>query len=221
MADTGPEAASTDQSTDHLKPARLVEFIECLDGPEDMPASVDFDAIARRIDPRAFDKQELSRLLARMDRLARDGARLDLSLVSPMTFARLVTNASADQVAALMTLPALRKRVLDEVFRRMVEHFRHDRGSKVSGVVHWRLTGGAGVGGYDRYETIIENGTCVVNSVKTRFPRVTITLNPADFMRLITGNASAPVLFMTGGLRVKGDLAFAAGLTGLFRLPHV
>jgi putative sterol carrier protein len=198
----------------------LVAFLEGIDGGTDIPANLDVDAVARLVDPRTLGKGELGRLLTQMDRLARAGVLLDLARVSAMTFARLVTNATADQVDAVMTLPALRKGVLDEIFRRMGRHFLRDRGERVTAVVHWRLTGGTGIGGYDRYETIIENGTCVVNSVKTRFPRVTITLNPADFLRLITGNASAPVLFMTGGLRVKGDLAFAAGLSSLFRLPR-
>lgn len=217
MADIGPET----KPVESWAPARLVAFIEGIEVGQDIPADFDVDAVARLVDPRTFDKHELGRLLTQLDRLARDGVFLDLTRVSAMTFARLVTNATADQVDAVMTLPGLRKRVLDEVFRRMEQHFLRDRGARVTAVVHWRLTGGAGIGGYDRYETIIENGTCVVNSVKTRFPRVTITLNPADFLRLITGNASAPVLFMTGGLRVKGDLAFAAGLTGLFLLPRV
>ena len=46
-----------------------------------------------------------------------------------------------------------------------------------------------------------------------------MTLTPADFLKLATGNASAPVLFMTGKLKVKGDLGFAAGFMSLFNIP--
>ena len=49
---------------------------------------------------------------------------------------------------------------------------------------------------------------------------MTITLSPYDFLRLITAHASAPVLFMTGRLKVRGDLAFAASLMTLFDLPR-
>ncbi|MFD1048182.1 SCP2 sterol-binding domain-containing protein, partial [Kibdelosporangium lantanae] len=58
-----------------------------------------------------------------------------------------------------------------------------------------------------------------VSRAMTRDARVTITMPPQDFLRLITSNASAPVLFMTGKLRIRGDLAFAAGMLGLFDLP--
>ncbi|HVV24305.1 MAG TPA: SCP2 sterol-binding domain-containing protein [Pseudonocardiaceae bacterium] len=145
---------------------------------------------------------------------------LDLSQVDPHTFAAIVTQASGAQMTEVMGEPALRTKVLDEIFRRMGGHLRADRAAGVTAVVHWRLTGGTGEGGFDRYETIIENGTCTVNRTATRDPRVTITLSPIEFLRLITRNASAPVLFMMGKVKVKGDLGFAAGMTGLFDLPR-
>jgi putative sterol carrier protein len=90
----------------------------------------------------------------------------------------------------------------------------------VEAVVHWRFTEGSGQGGYDRYESVISRGECSTGRDKTAEPRVTITVGPYDFLRLITSHASAPVLFMTGKLKVRGDLAFAAGMMGLFDLPR-
>jgi putative sterol carrier protein len=46
-----------------------------------------------------------------------------------------------------------------------------------------------------------------------------VTLAPVEFLKLVTGNASAPLLFMSGKLKVAGDLGFAAGLTSLFNIP--
>lgn len=145
---------------------------------------------------------------------------LDMAQVDAQTFAALVTNASTSDMRSVFARPGLRERVLDEIFRRMGDHLRPDRAADVVAVVHWRLTGGAGDGGYDRYETIIEGGTCSVGRAVTREPRVTITLSPIDFLRLITHNASPPVMFMMGKVKVKGDLSFAIGLTSLFDLPH-
>jgi putative sterol carrier protein len=144
----------------------------------------------------------------------------DWGQVDAQTFATIVTNATTDQLKTIFGQPAWRTRVLAEIFRRMGEHLRADRAAHVTAVVHWRLTGGADPDGHDRYETVIEGGTCTVNREWTRDPRVTITLSPIDFVRLITQNASAPMLFVTGKVKVKGDLGFAAGLTGLFDLPR-
>lgn len=167
----------------------------------------------RSLDPKKIDKATFVALL-------RESREADLAALDAQTFARLITRASADQLKGVLAVPELRCVVLDEIFSRMGDHLRTDRAAHTSAVVHWRLTGGTGEGGYDRYETIIEHGTCVVHRERTREPRVTITVHPVDFVRLVTRNASAPVLFMTGKLTVAGDLGFAAGLTSLFDLPR-
>ncbi|HEX7657981.1 MAG TPA: SCP2 sterol-binding domain-containing protein [Pseudonocardiaceae bacterium] len=217
MADIDSEVGPADRRHAH----KLVERAEGIECCADVPPDLDLEAIAGLLDPRALGIRELNRLAHRLEKLAREEAFLDLGAISSATVARLIGDASADQLAGVMTLPTLRCWVLDEMFRRMGRYFRGDRGRRVDAVVHWRLTGGTGVDGYDWYETIIENGTCVVNAVKTRFPRVTITVNPANFLRLITGNATAAMLLMSGGLRVRGDLAFVAGLSDLFQPPAI
>ena len=84
-------------------------------------------------------------------------------------------------------------------------------------MIHWRFPAGSD---YQRYETAIADGVCTTVAGKSEQARVTITMHPYEFLCLITGNASAPVLFMTGRLKVRGDLAFAAGLMSLFDLPR-
>lgn len=108
---------------------------------------------------------------------------------------------------------------LDEIFDRMDAHLDRDRARDLRVVVRWRLTGGSGDGGYDRYETVLEDGTCKVRREMGQRPKVTITLAPTDFLKLVTRQATPAVLFVTGKIKVKGDLAFAAGLNGLFQLP--
>jgi putative sterol carrier protein len=38
-------------------------------------------------------------------------------------------------------------------------------------------------------------------------------------MRLVTANASGPMLFMTGKLKIQGDMLFAPQIMGLFSVP--
>ncbi|MFC7618320.1 SCP2 sterol-binding domain-containing protein [Actinokineospora soli] len=178
------------------------------------------DAIGRAIDPRKLRKNDLSALLAAITRLAEAGADVDLSKMGPGTFAKIITEASREQIQAVMADPGLRTRIIGEIFRRMGDHVRPERVRDVDAVVHWRLSEGTGPGGYDRWETVITDASCTVNREMSGKPRVTITLSPADFLKLITQNASAPVLFLTGKLKVRGDLAFAANLSGLFDLPR-
>jgi len=144
----------------------------------------------------------------------------DLGGVDAQTFAKLVADTPEKQVRAVLADHVLRAKILTEVFGRMREHLREERAAEVRAVIHWRFTDGDGDDGYDRFETIIADGACRTTPDKTGKARVTITTHPYEFLRLITGNASAPVLFMTGRLKVRGDLAFAAGLMGLFEMPR-
>lgn len=223
MSNPGPRGERrplTGKTIGQLSPSQLVDALEALEPDQVDDLDLDIDVLGSAIDPRKLSRDQFVRLLAALDRLAGAGADLDLSQMRPGTFARIIAKASGSQVEGMMGRPELRARILGEIFRRMSEHFRGDKAASTRAVVHWRITGGAGTGGFDRYETVIEGGTCVVNADPRRDPRVTITVHPADFLKLITRNASGPVLFMTGKMRIKGDLAFAAGLTSLFDLPR-
>ena len=50
-------------------------------------------------------------------------------------------------------------------------------------------------------------------------PRATLTLDAVDFMRLVTGNAAGPTLFMSGKLKIEGDLMFTTQIQSMFRIP--
>jgi putative sterol carrier protein len=197
---------------------RLVALLDGLDPADPALAELDINVIGQVVDPRSLGRERFVALLAALDRLAGLGAHVDLSRMDAGTFAHIIGRASGDQVKGVLARPELRTRILDEIFRRMSEHLRAERAATVTAVVHWRLNGADS--GYDRWETVIENGTCVVHRESTRDPRVTITVHPVDFLKLITNNASGPVLFLTGKLKIKGDLGFAAGLTSLFDLPR-
>jgi SCP-2 sterol transfer family protein len=203
-----------------LSPSQLVELLERLDPTDDALQQIDVDVIARAIDPTRLGDGEFASLLSSVDRLAGAGAGVDLSTMGAQTFARLIGRASRTQLQEVLARPELRVVILDEVFRRMQLHLRVERARSVDAVVHWRFTGGAGEDGYDRYTSVISHGTCSTSRDGAAEPRVTITVSPYDFLRLITSNASAPVLFMTGKLKVRGDLAFAASMMGLFDLPR-
>lgn len=208
------------ESIGRLNPSQLVELLQRLDPGSDQLEQIDIDAIGRAIDPTALREGEFRTLLEQVDRLAGAGAGVDLSRMGAQTFAALIGRASKAQLVDVLGRPGLRARILGEIFRRMQEHLRAEKAGSVSAVVHWRFTGGGGDGGYDRYETVIDHGSCATTAEQTRPARVTITIGPYDFLRLITSHASAPVLFMTGKLKVRGDLAFAAAMMGLFDLPR-
>lgn len=140
----------------------------------------------------------------------------DLGEISPAEFAKLVKNASKDMFAQVLGNTETRTKVLDEVFNRMGEQYKGSKSTK--GVIHWKILDRPD-GGYDHYETILDGETCSVNKEPQEEPRATISLSGTEFLKLASGNASPPVQFMTGKIKIKGDLGFAAGLSSLFDIP--
>jgi putative sterol carrier protein len=190
-----------------------------LSGPV-VESTVDIDAFARAVDPARLDEKQFVQLIDVLDMLGRAGTGIELAAMRTDTFVWFVSRASATQLEHLMTHPHLRLVVFEEIFRRMGEHLDPAKAATLQAVVHWRLSGGAGPGGYDRYETVIEGGTCRSGQDPTADPRVTLTLSPTDFLRAVTGSVNVAMLFMRGRVKVKGDIAFAAGLINYFDLPR-
>jgi|tagenome__1003787_1003787.scaffolds.fasta_scaffold19897172_1 putative sterol carrier protein len=132
--------------------------------------------------------------------------------------AAMVGQVSDEQLAEGMSDPNGRKMVLDEIFKRMAEHAEPDRIAGVDAVVHFAITD-APDGGADTYEAVIRGGEITVNNPPTEQPKVTITTAPVSFLKLVTGQQSGPVMFMTGKLKLDGDVMFASRMTSFFRIP--
>jgi putative sterol carrier protein len=132
--------------------------------------------------------------------------------------AKLVAGATDEQIAEGMSDPEGRKATLDEIFRRMGEHVEPSKAKGHDAVVHFKILDAPG-GGYDHYEVVIKDGKATVTDEPSREPRVTFSIGPVDFIRLVSGNAAGPMLFMTGKLKIEGDLVFASMMTSLFRIP--
>ena len=131
---------------------------------------------------------------------------------------KLVAGATDLQLAEGMSDPESRKATLDEIFRRMAEHVEPAKAKGNDAVIHWKILDRPD-GGYDHFEVVLDDGACTVTDSPSREPRVTFRIGPVEFLRLVSGNANGPMLFMSGKLKIEGDLMFASTLTSLFRIP--
>lgn len=138
--------------------------------------------------------------------------------VDPVAFARAVAETPDEALAEGMASEN-RALILDEIFARMERHFDAARAGDLRAVVDWKVHDRPG-GGYDHYRVTIAGGGCdVTKDPGPGAPDVTLKLKPVTFLRLVTGNASGPKLFLTGKLRIDGDLMLAARLQSLFEIP--
>jgi putative sterol carrier protein len=132
--------------------------------------------------------------------------------------AAMVGQIPDEQLAEGMSHPEGRKMILDQVFSRMADHVQPEQIGDVDAVVHFAITG-APEGGADVYEAVIRGGAVKVNTEPAEQPRVTITAAPVPFLKLVTGQQSGPAMFLTGKLKIDGDLLFASRMTSYFRIP--
>jgi putative sterol carrier protein len=144
----------------------------------------------------------------------------NLGQVGAEDFAKLVAEASSDQLAEIVDGPS-RKQVLDEIFSRMAGHVDPERARGLDTVVHFKILDRPDDqgGGYDHYEVVFEDGSCTASDDPKGDPKVTVKVRPADFLKLAANQASGPTLFLTGKLKLEGDVMLASRLTSFFRIP--
>jgi putative sterol carrier protein len=143
---------------------------------------------------------------------------LDLAAQDPNQLASIVGSLSDNELDEVMR-GELRGQVLDEIFRRMAEHFRPEKAKGQNVTVRFVVTGNP-AGADDVYEAVVRDGVCTTSKELGDNPRATITLGAVPFLRLVTGAAGGVELFMKGKLKVGGDMMFAAQVAGWFVIPR-
>lgn len=141
-----------------------------------------------------------------------------LSTIGPKEFAQLVKKTPDSQIADVMGGDA-RTKILDEVFDRMPTLFRAEKAGNTQAVIHWNISGATG-GATDTYETVIENGACTVTKEPVRDPKLSMTMDPVTFLKVVSGDGNPMMMFMTGKIKAKGDLGLAANVAKLFDIPR-
>jgi alkyl sulfatase BDS1-like metallo-beta-lactamase superfamily hydrolase len=129
-----------------------------------------------------------------------------------------VRGAPDERIAQFMSTPA-RRLVLEGIFWQMPQHFDPKRAAGLDATVRWCVTGRAD-GGADTYELRIADGRCrVSHGSNGADPRLTITLDGAELVRLATGNSDPIQAYFSRRVNLAGDLMLAAKLSQLFRIP--
>lgn len=139
-------------------------------------------------------------------------------LVDRLAFARQVKRATDGELLALMQSPR-RESLIDDIVEDLPAVFLPDRAGDLDAVVHWKVTGRP-EGGTDTLELVISAGTLAASREPSRMPRLTLTLGPADFLKMVTGNANPKLLFLRGRMKARGDLGLTTRFPSLFNTPR-
>jgi SCP-2 sterol transfer family protein len=134
--------------------------------------------------------------------------------------AHAVRNAPKERLDQVMRSPA-RRVLLEAIFWQMPRHIDPQTARSMNCTIRWRITGRAN-GEADVYDLEFIDGRCrVIRGPGVAPPKLTITVDGAEFLRLATGNSDPVKAYFTGRVALAGDVMVAAKASGLFRIPGV
>ena len=127
--------------------------------------------------------------------------------------AALIEGRSDDEITAGIQSRGA-ETALDEIFRGMVDAFLPEQAGDKSAVIGYEIKVGAGT---YAYQLKIAGGRCEMVRGAPHPARTTLQLAVPDFLRLISGKLNGMMAFMTGRLKLRGDMMFAQTMQGWFR----
>src|ERR1700693_6218136 len=117
----------------------------------------------------------------------------------------LIEGRSDEQITAEVGKQGVDK-VLGEVFSAMAVAFVPEAAAGQSAIVQYDVTAPDGV---HSYQLKCGDGNSVVQKGKDEAARITLGLGLPDFLRLIGGKLDGMQAFMTGKLKIGGDMMLA------------
>lgn len=101
----------------------------------------------------------------------------------------------------------------EQVMQDLPNHFQPAASKGVNVVYQFDVTGEGG----GQWYAEVNDGTCKVEKGTHPTPKVTFTLNSKDHVDLFTGKLNHQMAFMTGRLKLKGDMGMALKFAQLFK----
>lgn len=99
-----------------------------------------------------------------------------------------------------------------ETFDLMQSRFKPEKAAGVNAVIQYEITGEGG----GSWCVTVRDGTCTVTSGTAPNPTLTLTMAGQDWLDMLAGKLSGQMAFMSGKLKLKGDMGLAMKLAGIF-----
>ncbi len=101
------------------------------------------------------------------------------------------------------------------IFDAMPASLNADAAKGMSSVIQFNLTGDGG----GNYNVSIKDGACTVSEGTHASPNMTMTMAAQDYVDMITGKLNGQMAFMSGKLKIAGDMGLAMKMQSLFKRP--
>ena len=101
-----------------------------------------------------------------------------------------------------------------ETFDLMSTKFRADKAAGTNATIQYDISGDGG----GTWNAVIKDGACTVNQGAAASPNLTLMISAQDWVDMLSGKQSGQMLFMSGKLKVKGDMGLAMKLGSMFAM---
>lgn len=101
-----------------------------------------------------------------------------------------------------------------ETFDAMAGRFRAEKAAGVNATIQYDIAGDQG----GTWNAVIKDGTCTVNPGPAAAPSLTLGMSSQDWLDMVGGKLSGQMAFMSGKLKLKGDMGLAMKIGGLFQV---
>ena len=101
-----------------------------------------------------------------------------------------------------------------ETFEAMASRFRADKAAGTNAVIQYDVSGDGG----GTWHAVIKDGACTVNTGAAASANLTLQIAGQDWLDMLSGKQSGQMLFMSGKLKVKGDMGLAMKLGSMFSM---
>jgi len=102
-----------------------------------------------------------------------------------------------------------------EIFNAMPANLNADAAKGMSSVIQFNLSGDGG----GSYYVSIKDGACTVTEGTHASPNMTMTMAAQDYVDMISGKLNGQMAFMSGKLKIAGDMGLAMKMQSLFKRP--
>jgi putative sterol carrier protein len=99
-----------------------------------------------------------------------------------------------------------------QVFDQMPGRLNKDAAKGLNAVYQFDLSGDGG----GEWAVLINNEQCQVQEGAHASPNITISMSAKDYLEMVAGRLNGQMAFMTGKLRISGDMGLALKLQSLF-----
>jgi putative sterol carrier protein len=102
---------------------------------------------------------------------------------------------------------------VQEIFDAMPKSFQKDAARGLNAVYQFDITGDGG----GKWYAAITNGELAVTKGEHASPSITITMAAQDYINLTEGKLNPQMAFMTGKIKIKGDLGLGMKMQQIFK----